>query len=128
LLNRYWKASQKKFILNEIAITIMGNYTIKKETIEKYHQNHQFGILDDVGDRIHQFLLPQGKTIDEVLKKLYEIEEEMEESVGGIMRILKFQRQNAKLTEEQELLLMKSRNLSILIHDVEELKKWAQEC
>ena len=105
----------------------MGYYKIKKETIEKYHKNHQFGLLDNVGDRIHQFLSPQGKTIDEVLKKLYEIEEEMEESVGGIMRILKFQRQNAKLTEQQELLLMKSRHLNILIHDVEELKKWAQE-
>ena len=105
----------------------MGYYSIKKETIDKYHQNHQFGILDDVGDRIHQFLSPQEKTIDEVLKKLYEIEEEMEDNVGGIMRILKFQRQNAKLTEEQELLLMKSRHLNILIHDVEELKNELSE-
>jgi len=105
----------------------MGYYSIKKETIEKYHQNHPFGLLDNISDRIHQFLSPQGKTIDEVLHELNKIDEEMEDNVGGIMRILKFQRQNAKLSEEQELLLMKSRNLSILIHDVEELKKWAQE-
>ena len=40
------------------------------------------------------------------------------------MRIIKFQRANAKLTESQELELIDGRNLQILIAEVQELKKW----
>ena len=105
----------------------MGYYKLKNESLEKYYKSHKYGILDNLTERIHQYISPGEKTIDEVLDKLYQIQEEMEDRVGAIMRILKFQRQNAKLNEEQELKLIDSQNLRILIHDVEELKKWVEE-
>lgn len=105
----------------------MGIYKIKNETLEKYHKDNKLEILDNLNERIRHYLSPENKTINEVLSNLNEIEEEMQDSIGAIMRILKYQRHNAKLTEGQELKLIDSQNLKILIADVEELMKWAEE-
>ena len=105
----------------------MGIYKIKNDTLEKYHKDNKLEILDSLNERIRSYLSPENKTIDEVLNKLNEIEEGLQDSVGAIMRIIKYQRHNAKLTEDQELKLINAQNLKILITDVEELKKWAEE-
>jgi phosphomevalonate kinase len=105
----------------------MGIYKMKNETLEKYHKDNKLEILDSLNERIRSYLSPENKTINEVLSNLNEIEEEMQDSIGAIMRILKYQRHNAKLTEKQELKLIDAQNLKILIADVEDLKKWAEE-
>jgi hypothetical protein len=105
----------------------MGNYHLSKGTLELYFKNNNLDICEDLTKRIRQYISPKDKTIDEILNELIKLEDEREDSIGAIMRIIKFQKANAKLTEEQELKLIDSRNLKILIAEVKELKEWMNE-
>ena len=105
----------------------MGNYQLSKETLEVYFKTSNVDICDDLIKRVRQYISPEEKTVDDILNELFHLQDEREDRVGAIMRIIKFQRANAKLTEAQELELVDSRNLKILIADVEELKKWMEE-
>ena len=105
----------------------MGNYKLSKGTLELYFKKSNTDILDSLKKRIHQYVSPDEKTIEEILNELNIIQEEKEDRVGAIMRIIKFQRENASLTEAQELELIDSKNLQILIAEVEDLKKWVSQ-
>jgi len=105
----------------------MGNYHLSKGILELYFKNNNLDICEDLTKRIRQYISPKDKTIDEILNELTNLEDEREDSIGAIMRIIKFQRDNAKLTEEQEMKLIESRNLKILIAEVKELKEWMNE-
>ncbi len=73
---------------------------------------------------ISQYISPEEKTIDQILNELIILQEEREDRVGAIMRIIRFQRGNTKLTEAQEQDLIDSKNLQIVIEEVQELKEW----
>ena len=105
----------------------MGNYHLSKGTLELYFKESNIDLCDDLAQRIRQYVSPEEKTIDEILNELMNLQDEREDRIGAIMRIIKFQRANAKLTEAQELELVDSRNLKIVIAEVEELKKWMKE-
>ena len=105
----------------------MGNYKLSKGTLDLYFKKFNVDLCDDLTQRIRQYISPEEKTIDDILLELYPIQEAREDRAGAIMRIIKFQRANAKLTESQELELIDGRNLQILIAEVQELKKWMDE-
>jgi hypothetical protein len=105
----------------------MNSYKLSKGTLELYFKKSNFDICDDLIKRIRQYVSPEEKTVDEILNELINLQDEREDRVGAIMRIIKFQRANAKLTEAQELELIDSKNLKIVIAEVEELKKWMEE-
>ncbi len=84
-------------------------------------------LLDSLSERIHYYASPKEKTIEEILNELNNLLDEREDSVGGINRIIKFQRGNVELTKEQELELIEYNNLKILIADVKALKNRANE-
>ena len=102
----------------------MGKYQLSKDTLDLYFKNSNLDICDDLAKRIRQYVSTDEKTISEVLSELYQLQDEREDRIGAIMRIIKFQRNNAKLTEAQELELIDSKNLAIIIAEVEELKQW----
>jgi hypothetical protein len=102
----------------------MGKYQLSKGTLEVYFKKSNVDICDDLIKRICQYVSPEEKTIDEVLNELINLQEEREDRICAIMRIIKFQRANAKLTEIQELELIDDKNLQIVIAEVKELKKW----
>jgi len=102
----------------------MGAYHLSKGTLELYFKKFNVDICEDLSKRIHQYVSPEEKTVDKILNELMNLQDEREDRIGAIMRIIKFQRANAKLTEEQELELIDSRNLQIVISEVKELKKW----
>lgn len=87
--------------------------------------SNQF-LLENLSARIQFYFSPRGKTIDEILNELINLQDEREDRVGAIMRILKFQRANAKLTETQELELIDAKNLKVLIEEIKELKEWLE--
>lgn len=105
----------------------MGNYHLSKETLELYFKKTNLDICDDLIKRIRQYVSPEEKTIDEILNELINLQEEREDGVGAIMRIIQFQRGNAKLTASQELELIDSKNLQIVIEEVQALKEWIDE-
>ncbi len=105
----------------------MGTYKISKGTMALYFKNSNVDICDELTKRIRHYISPNNKTVDQILNELINLQDEREDRVGAIMRIIKFQRANAKLTETQELELIDSKNLSIVIAEVEELKKWMKE-
>jgi len=105
----------------------MGSYILSKGTLNLYFNKSNVDICDDVIKRARLYVSTEEKTVDDILNELINLQDEREDRVGAIMRIIKFQRANAKLTEAQELELVDSRNLKILIAEVEELKKWMEE-
>lgn len=121
-MTSFWKDK-----ISNYTSTTMGNYLLSKGTLEKYFKKHNVDICDDLIPRIRQYLSPEQKTVDEVLSELVNLQDEREDRYGAIMRIIKFQRANAKLTEAQEMELIDFKNLQILIAEVEELKKWMEE-
>jgi len=102
----------------------MGNYHLSKGTLELCLKKSNIDICYDLAQRIRQYVSPEEKKVDEILNELINLKDEREDRIGAIMRIIKFQRANAKLTETQELELVDSKNLKIVIAEVEELKKW----
>jgi len=105
----------------------MGSYKISKGTIALYFKNSNVDICDELAKRIRHYISPEEKTIEQILNELINLQDEREDRIGAIMRIIKFQRANAKLTETQELELIDSKNLNIVIAEVNELKKWKEE-
>ena len=83
--------------------------------------------MDSLSERIHYYASPKEKIIEEILIELNNLLDEREDSVGGINRIIKFQRGNVELTKEQELELIEYKNLKILIADVKALKNRVNE-
>lgn len=122
------KRHRNQLLSNFIKNTsIIGQYHLSGDALENYFKTHNVYICDDMIQRIRLYVSTEEKTVDEILTELYNIRDEHEDQVGAIMRIIKFQRNNAKLTEEQELELIDSKNLEIVIAEVEELKKWINE-
>lgn len=105
----------------------MGNYHLSKGTLELYFKKSNIDLCDDLAQRIRQYVSPEEKTIDEILNELINFQDERVDRIGAIMRIIKFQKTNAKLTETQELELVDSRNLKMVIAEVGELKKWIED-
>ena len=102
----------------------MGNYHLSKGVLDHYFEKNNVDICDDLIKRINQYVSPEEKTVDEILYELINFKDEREDRVGAIMRIIKFQRANSKLTESQELELIDFKNLQIVIAEVKELKQW----
>ena len=81
-----------------VSVLEVKKQLMKGMKVEKEHTNDpkiaREIALDHLGEKLNYYTL------------LAKIEEEMEDRVGAIMRILKYQRHNAKLNEEQEMKLI----------------------
>jgi hypothetical protein len=84
-------------------------------------------LLDNLTERIHFYFSPKGKTIDEIINELIQLQKERQYRVGSIKRKMTYQHNNANLSEDQEMELIESNNLKIIIAELEELKKWLEE-
>jgi hypothetical protein len=100
-----------------------ANEDIKRKL---YLTNPNQFLLDNLSARIQFYFSPREKTVDQILNQLINLQDEREDQVGAIMRIIKFQRANAKLTETQELELIDAKNLKDLIEEIKELKTWME--
>ena len=77
---------------------------------------------------LQEYLCPEGKTFAEILLELTELQDAREDRVGAIMRIIKSQKGNAILTEEQEIIWVVWNDLKKMIAEVRELKEWMEQC
>ena len=100
-----------------------ANEEIKRKL---YLTNPNQFLFDNLSARIQFYFSPKDKTVDQILNELINLQDEREDRVGAIMRIIKFQRANAKLTETQELELIDAKNLKVLIEEIKELKEWLE--
>ena len=100
-----------------------ANEEIKRKL---YLKNPNQFLLENLSARIQFYFSPREKTVDQILNELINLQDEREDRVGAIMRIIKFQRANAKLTETQELELIDAKNLKVLIEEIKELKEWLE--
>ena len=100
-----------------------ANEEIKRKL---YLKNSNQFLSENLSERIQFYFSPKEKTVDQILNQLINLQDEREDQVGAIMRIIKFQRANAKLTETQELELIDAKNLKDLIEEIKELKTWME--
>ena len=122
------KHSNWNILLNQKFKTLnMGVYKVAKETMELYFKNANVHINDELTKRIHHYLSTKDKTVDQILNELLMLDDEREDQVYAIKRIIRIRRENAKLSEKQELELIDSNNLKIIIDEVKDLKKWMKE-
>ena len=123
-------------VVNVVLAVLLDEF-LKAANKEKYVRFMQLHTSDGTASQYVSILDPflkyfvdcydsweMKERVDEILNELMNLQDEREDRIGAIMRIIKFQRANAKLTEEQELELIDSRNLQIVISEVKELKKW----
>jgi len=103
------------FIESKIKTLNMGVYKVAKETMELYFKNANVDINDELTKRIHHYLSTKDKTVDQILNELLMLDDEREDQVYAIKRIIRIRRENAKLSEKQELELIDSNNLKIII-------------
>ena len=78
--------------------------------------------------RLQEYLCPEGNTFAEILLELTELQDAREDHVGAIMRVIKSQKGNTILTEEQEIIWVVWNDLKKMIAEVRELKEWMEQC
>jgi predicted patatin/cPLA2 family phospholipase len=95
--------------------------------VEKREENPNQFLFYNLSDRIQFYFSPKEKTIEQILKELTNLQNNREARIEKTKKIIKSQRDNAKLTEIQEQDLVDSKNLKIIIGEVRELKEWLEK-
>jgi len=83
--------------------------------------------LDNLTNRIQFYFSTKGKTIDEILNEINNLQNIREAQFEKIKKIIKSQSDNKKLTETQVQAFVDSKNLKIIIEEVRELKEWLEK-
>lgn len=101
-----------------------ANEEIKRKL---YLKNPNQFLLDNLSARIQFYFSPKEKSIDEILNQLINLQDNREGRFETITKIITSQQKNSKLTEKQELKLIFSKNLKIVIDEVKKLKEWIDQ-